>query len=113
MKALASLIGVVALAYAGTASATPGGFTLANVLFRDNSFQQGRFDFFDHFRRDRFDRHHGNHFGHGHDDDHDGDHGHGHGNDHHGHDHGHGHGPGHGGGHCHGHHDDFCGPASP
>lgn len=103
MKAVASIIGILALGAAGAASADPGKSRLADVLFSGSSSSQldrqsGSQSRPDFSRSDR-----GWHYGNGN----------GNGNAHGGHDHGNGHTPGHGGGHCRGHHDDFCGPASP
>lgn len=103
MKAVASIIGILALGAAGTASADSGKSRLVDVLFSGNSSSQldrqsGRDILPDLSRRDN-----GRHLGKGN----------GNGNPHGGHDHGNGHTPGHGNGHCRGHVDDFCGPASP
>lgn len=95
MKALASIVSVLSLAIAGSASAAPARNTLATALFRDGPRSlQGQHLGFDN--RQHPDR--GNGHGYGRDKDRD---------------RGKGHSPGHGGGHCRGHHDDFCGPASP
>lgn len=95
MKAFASIVSVLSLAIAGSASAAPAKNNLANVLFGDSSrsSQKSR-----HFVVDNDRRHPDRGKGHGRDKDRD---------------HGNGHSPGHGGGHCRGHHDEFCGPASP